>query len=366
MIVHHNRYRFRYLYFFLFLLIPLSCGDAEQQTTQPASLTHRIKMVSDAEHFRRIIGTEKDRLLVFDFSAEWCQPCKILAPILLSLSEKFGDRASFYEIDIDRNRELAAAAGARGVPYVLFIKNGRAVHALTGLHPKDTYRRAVERFSDAGAARSDSDTADGEIIEGTRVIRRSTASPLDTLYVYRGETVKLIIEEIRFPYAIHIPEYGISKTAEDGQDLEVRFKAKKVGVYPIFCNGNCPTGDGNQSGRIVVMQYASSGDTRYQELSASQAKALMERTDLLVLDVRTPGEYYSGRLKNAQLIPVQQLEARLSEIQSHKEKDILLYCRSGNRSTVAAEILTRGGFKSLYNLRHGIVEWKQKGYEIVQ
>ncbi len=366
MVLHHTRYWIRYLYLFIFLLIPLSCDDAGHQAKTPDPSSKRVKAVTDADHFRQIISTAGDRLLVFDFNAEWCQPCKILAPIIEALAEKFDDRASFFEIDIDQNRELASAAGVRGVPYVLFIKNGQAVHSLMGLHPKDTYKRAIERFSVADAAVRKTDTADGEIVEGIRVIRRSTSTALDNLYVYRGETVKLVIEDIRFPYTIHIPEYGISKAAEEGRNLEVRFKAKKIGIFPVFCNGNCPTGDGAQYGRIVVMQYTASGTTKYSELSAQQAKELLAKSDLLVLDVRTPGEYYGGHLENALLIPVQQLEARLKEIASHKEKDILIYCRSGNRSTVAAEILTRGGFKNLYNLRRGIIEWEKMGYKTVK
>ena len=86
----------------------------------------------------------------------------------------------------------------------------------------------------------------------------------------------------------------------------------------------------------------------------------------MILDVRTPAEYYSGHIPGAVLIPLQQLADRLSEIENHKEKDILIYCRSGNRSTVAAEILNRDGFKKTHNLRDGILDWIKNGFELKQ
>ena len=107
-------------------------------------------------------------------------------------------------------------------------------------------------------------------------------------------------------------------------------------------------------------------ETVYRELTAKEAKELIERGEVLVLDVRTPKEFHDGHLKGAKLIPVQQLDGRASEIEEHEDKDILLYCRSGNRSTVAAEILRRRGFRRLHNMRHGIRGWLREGYEIIR
>ena len=92
-------------------------------------------------------------------------------------------------------------------------------------------------------------------------------------------------------------------------------------------------------------------------------KLIAER-DPIILDVRTPNEFYSGHIENAMLIPLHQLEARLAEIAGYKDRDILAYCRSGNRSTVAAEILIRNGFGKLYNLRPGLRGWRANGYMV--
>lgn len=223
--------------------------------------------------------------------------------------------------------------------------------------------RAINLYSETDREEPDV-TPDGEIVDGVRIIRLSTLSSPGKIYVYRGETVRLIIEKVDFPYSIHIPEFRISEEGEIGKDLEVKFKAQKTGVFPIFCNGHSPDGDGSRFGQIIVIQYEASGDAEFTEIGVDEAVELIRKSNPLILDVRTPNEYYSGHIKNAKLIPLHQLENRLSEIDNHKDNPVLVYCRSGNRSTVASEILIRYGFKKLYNLRQGIIGWQRAGEEL--
>jgi len=82
--------------------------------------------------------------------------------------------------------------------------------------------------------------------------------------------------------------------------------------------------------------------------------------------VRTPGEYSRGHLKDSVLIPVQQLQARWQEIAGYKNKDVLIYCATGNRSTVAAKILIDNGFKRIFNLRQGISGWEREKLPVIQ
>ncbi len=80
---------------------------------------------------------------------------------------------------------------------------------------------------------------------------------------------------------------------------------------------------------------------------------------LLFLDVRSPGEYSGnlGHLKNALLIPVNELESRLSEIESYKNSDVVVYCRSGSRSARAGGLLASQGFTSVSNMLRGMRGW---------
>lgn len=89
-----------------------------------------------------------------------------------------------------------------------------------------------------------------------------------------------------------------------------------------------------------------------------------ERTDLFLLDVRTPGEYQQARLKGARLIPISQLAKRLTEVP--RNRPILVYCAVGSRSAQVVNYLARQGYPELYNLNGGIYAWAQKGYPFLR
>lgn len=81
----------------------------------------------------------------------------------------------------------------------------------------------------------------------------------------------------------------------------------------------------------------------------------------LLLDVRTPGEYEAAHIPGAELIPVQELSARAGEIDAYKNEPVYVYCRSGNRSRSASQILLDKGFTQVYNLDQGIGSWAGAG-----
>lgn len=82
--------------------------------------------------------------------------------------------------------------------------------------------------------------------------------------------------------------------------------------------------------------------------SPNDVKSLLENGALLV-DVRSKGEFDSGHLDGALNIPHTEVEARLVEFGADKSKPIVVYCRSGNRSGMAKDVLTSNGFTSVYN-----------------
>jgi len=82
------------------------------------------------------------------------------------------------------------------------------------------------------------------------------------------------------------------------------------------------------------------------------------------IDVRTPGEFAAGHIKGAKLIPLAELEQRISEIP--KDKQVYLYCRTDQRSAVAAGMLAKQGFSNIENVLGGITNWQQAGYPVVK
>lgn len=109
-------------------------------------------------------------------------------------------------------------------------------------------------------------------------------------------------------------------------------------------------------------------DPGTRTVTVQEAHALMQSdTTLLLLDVRTPQEWSgsSGHLEGAILIPIQELEERLKELDPHKEKTVIAYCRSGNRSGTAARMLKEHGFK-VFNMLGGMIEWNAGRLPVVR
>lgn len=100
----------------------------------------------------KVITTEEFReldmagLVVVDFYAEWCGPCKMLGPIYEEVSQLCGEKASFYKVDIDQSMELAQEYQITTVPTLLFFKDGVIVHAVTGFISKAQLEQLIEQL----------------------------------------------------------------------------------------------------------------------------------------------------------------------------------------------------------------------------
>ena len=107
-----------------------------------------------------------------------------------------------------------------------------------------------------------------------------------------------------------------------------------------------------------------SGDSSYGNVDVGEARDLIgERGDLVILDVRTVSEYESGHLEGAINIPVEALSGRLSEL--NPDDELLVYCRTGNRSTTAVGILRENGYDQIYHMDGGIAAWNSAGFPTV-
>ena len=102
-------------------------------------------------------------------------------------------------------------------------------------------------------------------------------------------------------------------------------------------------------------------NAQFENISAEEVKEKLEKKeDIVLLDVRTEQEFNSsmGHIENAILIPVQNLAERVSELEKYKEKEIIVYCRSGNRSMAGTKILVENGFNAK-NMLGGMISWNQ-------
>ena len=124
-----------------------SCSDDTSKKTHVMATDSVIGSIDSMEQLNKIIEKSGERLLIFDFYADWCPPCKELEPILEKIAKEKSEMVTVYKINIDRSRALANSFRVGGIPHVVFLKNKKTVLALTGLYPKNMYLKAVERFS---------------------------------------------------------------------------------------------------------------------------------------------------------------------------------------------------------------------------
>ena len=96
-------------------------------------------------NFSEIIKDNKPVLV--DFYADWCGPCKVLAPILKQAKESLGDSVKIVKIDVDKNQELASKYQVRGVPTLMLFKNGQQLWRQSGVLQKDEIVRIVQSHS---------------------------------------------------------------------------------------------------------------------------------------------------------------------------------------------------------------------------
>jgi thioredoxin len=81
---------------------------------------------------------------LIDFYADWCQPCKMVAPILEELSEEYKGKINIYKIDTEVERELAGAFGIRSIPSLLFCPKDGQPQMAQGALPKETFKQVID------------------------------------------------------------------------------------------------------------------------------------------------------------------------------------------------------------------------------
>lgn len=97
---------------------------------------------------------------------------------------------------------------------------------------------------------------------------------------------------------------------------------------------------------------------RFASLTPAAAVQLMNNEDVVVLDVREPGETVGGKITKAIQIPVGAIAKRMNELEKHKSKTLLIYDKTGARSGIACKELSKNGFEKVFSLNGGLLAWQ--------
>lgn len=102
-----------------------------------------VKNISTAEFVANI--EDNNELALVDFYADWCGPCKVIAPLVEELSSEYAGKVNFYKLDVDQNGEIAMKYGVRGIPTLKIFANGKTKDTLVGAVNKEKLSQFIEK-----------------------------------------------------------------------------------------------------------------------------------------------------------------------------------------------------------------------------
>lgn len=89
---------------------------------------------------------EGEKPCVIDFYADWCKPCKLIAPIMEELANEYEGQVTIYKVNTEQQRELSRVFGIRSIPAVLFVPAEGQPQMSTGALPKETFKQVIDEF----------------------------------------------------------------------------------------------------------------------------------------------------------------------------------------------------------------------------
>jgi thioredoxin len=103
-----------------------------------------VKEVSDNSFEKDVLGS--DRPVLVDFWAEWCAPCRMIAPTVKAVAEQYNDTASVVKLNVDDNPSTAQRYGIKGIPTLILFRDGKEVERVVGATSKESITKMVEKY----------------------------------------------------------------------------------------------------------------------------------------------------------------------------------------------------------------------------
>ena len=128
---------------FFLLVVVFLVFRAKQKMKQIKDVkdSEKVKILSD-QNFQSGI---RNGIVLVDFWASWCMPCKLMVPVLNELAEKTGGKVMIAKLNVDEAKETAARFAVRSIPTLILFKNGKEIHRFIGVKTKDYLLKELDR-----------------------------------------------------------------------------------------------------------------------------------------------------------------------------------------------------------------------------
>ncbi|MBC7798219.1 MAG: thioredoxin [Pyrinomonadaceae bacterium] len=100
--------------------------------------------VSDSEFQNNVLSSDKPVLV--DFWAEWCGPCRMIAPAVEAVAEQYAGKAQVFKMNVDDNMDTPSRYGIKGIPTLILFKDGQEAERLVGAVSKDAIAKLIEKY----------------------------------------------------------------------------------------------------------------------------------------------------------------------------------------------------------------------------
>ena len=105
-------------------------------------MSDKVQHITQADFERAVLKSQTPT--VVDFYADWCGPCRMVGPVIETLSQEYMGRVSFAKVDTDANQSLAMRYNIMSIPTVMIFRDGQVVDKVIGAVPAEAYRRKIE------------------------------------------------------------------------------------------------------------------------------------------------------------------------------------------------------------------------------
>jgi thioredoxin 1 len=110
-------------------------------------LDQAVEAVATYQEITSRIEKSDNRLIAFEFYADWCGPCRILAPTIEKIAKENRQRITFYRVNIDRVPNAAGVFNVQRIPAVIFIKNKEIIDGFAGIQSQEKYQEVIDAYS---------------------------------------------------------------------------------------------------------------------------------------------------------------------------------------------------------------------------